>query len=163
MNDINFVKNIDNLGRIVIPMDIRRKLQINTGDVLSITCNDKDILLTKYSSLNSNAKIIDIIKVMVELFSLKVILMDRESVIYSNIVSNVKLSNDIKIMMKNNIKNQMGVLKFQDIVIEDMYSMMPIITNDGVIGGIICIGSDEIQYKMCELISKLVNIELNIT
>ncbi|HAB67422.1 MAG TPA: AbrB family transcriptional regulator, partial [Firmicutes bacterium] len=38
MKDINFIKNIDNLGRIVIPMDIRRKLQINTGDVLSITC-----------------------------------------------------------------------------------------------------------------------------
>ena len=54
MKDINFIKNIDNLGRIVIPMDIRRKLQINTGDVLSITCNDKDIMLTKYSSLDNN-------------------------------------------------------------------------------------------------------------
>ena len=43
-NNVSFVKNIDNLGRIVIPMDIRRKLQISTGDVLSITCNEKNIM-----------------------------------------------------------------------------------------------------------------------
>ena len=58
MNNVNFIKNIDNLGRIVIPMDIRRKLQINTGDVLSITC--LNYLVSGYNSSGSITAMQDI-------------------------------------------------------------------------------------------------------
>ena len=61
-NNVSFVKNIDNLGRIVIPMDIRRKLDISTGDSISISINDNNLMLTKYSSLENNNRIINIIK-----------------------------------------------------------------------------------------------------
>ena len=102
MNNVNFVKNIDNLGRIVIPMDIRRKLQISTGDVLSITCNDKNIMLTKYSSLVNNQKIVEIVKSVVEVFNVKLILTNKECVLYSNIVNfGAKLDNNIKLLIKN--------------------------------------------------------------
>ena len=77
MDNINFVKNIDNLGRIVIPMDIRRKLDISTGDAISISVSDKNILLSKYSSLESNSKIINIIKSFIEEFDIKVIYMNK--------------------------------------------------------------------------------------
>ena len=102
MKDINFIKNIDNLGRIVIPMDVRRKLQINTGDVLSITCNDKNIMLTKYCTLDNNYKIVEILKYFVDAFSLKIILTNKENVIYSNLVSlGSKLDNHVKLLVKN--------------------------------------------------------------
>lgn len=163
MNDINFVKNIDNLGRIVIPMDIRRKLQINTGDVLSITCNDKDILLTKYSSLNNNIKIINILKEFVDILSLNVILVDRENVIFSNVFNETEISKDLKSNLNRCVKNEKGVLSFKDTMIDEYYSMVPIITSDGVIGSIICLGNDEKLYQICELISKIIGVELNIT
>ena len=102
MKNVNFVKNIDNLGRIVIPMDIRRKLQINTGDVLSITCNDKDITLAKYSNLDNNYKIVEMIKSFIEIFNFKVILTNKECVIYSNLVGCLnKLDNNTKLLVKN--------------------------------------------------------------
>lgn len=163
MNDINFVKNIDNLGRIVIPMDIRRKLQINTGDVLSITCNDKDILLTKYSSLNNNIKIINIIKEFVDVLGLHIILIDRESVIFSNVLSDTELSNELKNNLNRCIRNEKGVLAFKDSILDEYFSMVPIITSDGVVGSVICLGQDEKLYQICELISKVISVELNIT
>ena len=94
MNNINFVKNIDNLGRIVIPMDVRRKLNINTGDVLSIIVENKNIVLSKYSSLDNNTKICEILKYYMELLNVKIILMNKECVIYSNVVNiGTKLNN----------------------------------------------------------------------
>ncbi len=46
------IKKIDDLGRIVIPKDIRRKLRIKTGDNLEITIKNGDIVLKKYSMIN---------------------------------------------------------------------------------------------------------------
>lgn len=167
MKDINFIKNIDNLGRIVIPMDIRRKLQINTGDVLSITCNDKDILLTKYSTLDDNFKIIEIIKYFIELFQIKVILMNKECVLYSNVVSiGSKLGNNMKLCVKNgnSIKSQSNEFVFGENKVNGIYNMLPIVTNEGVIGSIVVFGDiNEKGYEMCTLLSKIINLELNIS
>lgn len=167
MKDINFVKNIDNLGRIVIPMDIRRKLQISTGDVLSITCNDKDILLTKYSSLDNNMKIIEILKCFVEVFNIKVILMNKECVIYSNIVNvGAKLDNNMKTLVKNgnSMKAQNSEIIFGENKVNGVYNMLPIVTNEGIIGSLIVFGDiQEKGFEVCSLISKIIMLELNIS
>ena len=135
MNNVNFIKNIDNLGRIVIPMDIRRKLQISTGDVLSITCNDKNIMLTKYSNLDSNSRVVDIVKYFVEIFNIKVMLTNKECVLYSNLVgAGAKLDSNTKFLVKNgnNIKYTKGSGYFGDRKIEGIYNMLPIITSEGI-------------------------------
>ena len=167
MKEINFVKNIDNLGRIVIPMDIRRKLQINTGDVLSITCNDKNIMLTKYSNLDNNYKIVEILKCFVENFNIKVILTNKECVIYSNIVNvGSKLDNQVKLLVKNasTLKNQNLAYIFGENKVSGIYNMLPVVTNEGIEGSIIVFGDEsEKAYEICILISKLIMLELNIT
>ena len=166
MKDINFIKNIDNLGRIVIPMDIRRKLQINTGDVLSITCNDKNIMLTKYSNLENNYKIVEIIKYFVESFNVKVILTNKDSVIYSNLVNiGAKLDNQARLLVKNasTLKNQNQSCVFGENKVTGNYNMLPIVTNEGIEGSIIVFGEDnEKVYDICVLISRLIQLELNI-
>ena len=167
MNNVNFIKNIDNLGRIVIPMDIRRKLQINTGDVLSITCNDKNIMLTKYSSLDNNSRVVEIVKYFVEVFNIKVMLTNKECVLYSNIVgSGAKLDNNTKLLVKNgnNLRYVKSASYFGDRKIEGIYNMLPIITSEGIEGSIIVFGSEEDRsYEICMLLSKLIMLELNIT
>lgn len=45
-----FTRRIDNLGRIVIPMDLRRKLNIETGDDLDIQLNGNTIVVKKASN-----------------------------------------------------------------------------------------------------------------
>lgn len=46
MSYVNF-REIDKLGRIVVPMDIRRKLNMNPGDTLKITVMDNSITIAK--------------------------------------------------------------------------------------------------------------------
>ena len=167
MNNVNFIKNIDNLGRIVIPMDIRRKLQINTGDVLSITCNDKNIMLTKYSNLDNNSKVIEIVKYFVDVFNIKVIITNKDCVIYSNLVGlGAKLDNSTRLLVKNgnNIKNTKSSAYFGDKKIEGIYNMLPIVTSEGIEGSIIVFGDEtDRSYEICVLLSKLIMLELNIT
>ena len=43
------IRRIDDLGRIVIPKEVRRALGINDGDPLEIFRNGNDIVLRKYS------------------------------------------------------------------------------------------------------------------
>ena len=167
MNNVNFIKNIDNLGRIVIPMDIRRKLQINTGDVLSITCNDKNIMLTKYSNLDNNSRVVEIVKYFVDIFNIKVMLTNKECVLYSNLVNvGAKLDSNTKLLVKNgsNIKNTNSFGFFGDRKIEGIYNMLPIVTSEGIEGSIIVFRSEEDRaYEICMLLSKLISLELNIT
>ena len=167
MNNINFVKNIDNLGRIVIPKDVRRKLNINTGDVLSIIVENKNIVLSKYSSLDNNTKICEILKYYMELLNVKIILMNKECVIYSNVVNiGTKLNNIVKqlVLSGNNIRSEKKELIFGNNKVSGIYNMLPIITKDGIEGSIIVFGNDkDNQFIICELLSKIIMLELNIT
>ncbi len=167
MKNVNFIKNIDNLGRIVIPMDIRRQLQINTGDVLSVTCNDKNIMLTKYSNLDNNMKIVEIIKCFIENFNIKAILMNKDCVVYSNIVNiGTKLGGNVKLLVKNgnSIRSQSNELVFGENKVSGVYNMLPIVTNEGVEGSLVVFGEvQEKGFEICNILSKLIMLELNIT
>lgn len=44
------VRSIDELGRIVVPKEIRRRLDINCGDPVEILVENDRIILTKHSS-----------------------------------------------------------------------------------------------------------------
>ena len=167
MENVNFVKNIDNLGRIVIPMDIRRKLQINTGDVLSISCTDKDIKLTKYSSLDNNRKILEMLKYFIEIFNIKLILTNRDYVLFSNVLKiNPKLDGNMHIKVKtgNSMKYMQDSIVFGNTKLDGFYNMVPIVTTEGVIGSLIVFGEQNSRaFDFCQLLTKLIMLELNIS
>ncbi len=49
MKATGIVRRVDNLGRVVIPMETRKVLQINEGDPLEIFVDrDGEIILKKY-------------------------------------------------------------------------------------------------------------------
>ncbi|HDR6245761.1 TPA: AbrB/MazE/SpoVT family DNA-binding domain-containing protein [Bacillus cereus] len=50
MKVTGIVQKIDNLGRIVIPKEIRKTLQLDTGDVLEIFVEEGAIILQKYTT-----------------------------------------------------------------------------------------------------------------
>lgn len=43
------VRHVDNLGRIVLPIDIRRHLDLNTDDAVEIFTEKDRIILRKYA------------------------------------------------------------------------------------------------------------------
>ncbi|MBN1192701.1 MAG: AbrB/MazE/SpoVT family DNA-binding domain-containing protein [Coriobacteriia bacterium] len=48
MNDTGIVRRVDDLGRIVIPMELRRTLGIRVKDPISISVDGEKIILEKY-------------------------------------------------------------------------------------------------------------------
>lgn len=43
------VRKIDDLGRIVIPSELRRALEISSGDALELSCQGDALVLRKFS------------------------------------------------------------------------------------------------------------------
>ena len=48
MKDIGIVRNIDEMGRLVIPKEMRRKMDIDTGDEIEFFIEGDRIVLRKY-------------------------------------------------------------------------------------------------------------------
>ena len=48
MKYTGIVRRIDDLGRIVLPVELRRTLELETGDSLEILVEDNTIILKKY-------------------------------------------------------------------------------------------------------------------
>lgn len=48
MKDTGIVRMVDNLGRIVLPMELRRQLEIGEKDPLEIFVDGSDIILRKH-------------------------------------------------------------------------------------------------------------------
>ena len=52
MKETGILRRIDELGRIVVPKEIRKKLKIREGDNLDIFVSEDNVILKKYSPLN---------------------------------------------------------------------------------------------------------------
>lgn len=48
MKDTGVVRKIDELGRFTLPMELRRKMNIEVGDPLEVFVDDESIILRKY-------------------------------------------------------------------------------------------------------------------
>lgn len=51
---IKFIRKIDDLGRIVIPKDLREMFDLNPGDDIEISADDMYILISKAESKDKN-------------------------------------------------------------------------------------------------------------
>lgn len=54
MRDTGIVRRIDDLGRVVIPKEIRKTLRIKEGDPLEIYTNKDELTLKKYSPFSTD-------------------------------------------------------------------------------------------------------------
>ncbi len=48
MNTPGMIRKVDDLGRIVIPMELRRLLEIESGQLLEMKCEGQQLVLTKF-------------------------------------------------------------------------------------------------------------------
>ena len=48
MKESGIVRNVDNVGRVVIPMEIRKVMSISEGDPVEIVKENNQIILRKY-------------------------------------------------------------------------------------------------------------------
>ena len=163
------VRRIDELGRIVIPKEIRKNLRIKTGDNLEILVNGDDITLRKYSQIEN---VTDIASVYAESFyqvlKYNVIVTDTDKVVaiagnlkkkYLNMGISDKLTSMIERRdsfverKKSSIEISPGLSEF------GYYAVATIINNGDSIGSVIILSLDT---PMLEQEEKLANILANI-
>ena len=62
MRNTGITRRIDELGRIVIPKELRKSMHLKSGELLEIFLSDKDTLsLRKYSQLSNSEEFINVL------------------------------------------------------------------------------------------------------
>ena len=85
MKETGIVRRIDELGRIVIPKEIRKNLRINTGDNVEIYMDENNkIILKKFSTVfGMEEELFNIAKVINEFSGATIIIADTDKIIVS--------------------------------------------------------------------------------
>ena len=101
MKDIGITRRIDELGRIVIPRGIRKVLQIRDGDPLEFFSENGNIIIRKYSPIESISSIAKSIAESISEFTEKpCVVVDSDQVVYVS-------DNKLKDLVGKNISCQL--------------------------------------------------------
>lgn len=57
MKATGIIRRIDDLGRVVIPKEIRKTMMIQEGDPLEIFTEDNNIIFSKYNEINEEEEV----------------------------------------------------------------------------------------------------------
>lgn len=86
MKETGVVRRLDELGRVVIPKEIRKRLKIKNGDMVDIYTSEDVIILQKYHPLNQDILPIKaILESIKKAYNFDLLLFDNSKVIYSTI------------------------------------------------------------------------------
>ena len=158
--DTGVVRKIDELGRIVIPKEIRKNLNIRNGEDVSIFVKDNMIVLKKYERaltikeisqkyINAFKKINDDV----------ILISDKNSIISSSNLEYIdkKIDNNIFNLINERKSEEGTVLNLGGEVINSAYIVSPIIVDTDAIGAVISLCKDRLNEK-----SKIFNNVINI-
>lgn len=123
MNEITFIRKIDDLGRIVIPKELRGKLKLSENENILLKLTENKIEIQKYSYINNYQELInDLLNVFYEIYKIPIRLLDDRKVIIeqgnfqnsdSTIKENILLNSTIigSLEIYNNDKNDTNIKK----------------------------------------------------
>ncbi len=170
MKSTGVTRKIDELGRIVIPKEIRRNLGIRDGESLEIYIDEDSIILKKHFQIQKyediSIKLSDIIKA---IFKIDVIITDREKVIvttYDKDLLQQKISKDLMYLIDNREEldsNEKQSFKFEKKEISGFFTIVPIIASIDSLGLIILLTENKgDNIKIARLLAKILSEKLNI-
>ena len=171
MKTTGIIRRIDDLGRLVIPKELRRSLRIKNGESLEIFVDGEDIVLKKYSPMESiEDAAIKYVDSFNKVIKHSVIVTDKDKVIAASGVlkkkylgKSINEFTDRSIERRDNfVERQKSTISFVDGV-EDFgyYSFSSIVCNGDTIGSVIIISVEspilEHEEKMAVILSKLLS------
>ena len=143
MNQNSYIRRIDDLGRIVIPKDIRKKMRINNNDQLELFINNDEIIIKKSAEKQD---IINYVKTLLDIGNRitgnKYIVTNKDVILASTdaILENNFITEDLKsyILSGIELKNELRklILTFNS-SIEAHYNLIPIVIDSEKSGLII--------------------------
>ena len=154
MKNTGMVRRIDELGRIVIPKEIRRQLMLKEGESVSFFVDQDEIILKKFSLLQGLSHVIDCLLDGLEnkyhniflVTDLKEILMCSSSGLSQ--YQRKKLSNDLSWMISQNriIKEEM--IDYLDA--KHTLTLFPLLYENKVIGSLMMLTQSTPYYMIDE-------------
>ena len=180
MKATGIVRRIDDLGRVVIPKEIRRTLRIREGDPLEIfTDRDGEVIFKKYSPMGELGTVVaELAEALARTAGMSCAICDRDAVIAAaggakkDILEN-SISPDLELVMEQRATYERGVGETQDIAItaNDVYNVIvavPIITDGDVTGCVAFVGeeenasADEVAVKLCQTAAQFLSKRLGL-
>ncbi len=168
MKATGIVRRIDDLGRVVIPKEIRRTLRIREGDPLEIfTKSDGEVIFKKYSPMGElsefSGQYSDVLNRTVDL---PVIITDRDHIVsVSGLSKKEYLEKRISEPLEDIMENRDKFIKRRDndvlYPIENVENkaliVYPVISSGDITGSVIFMESDtkkiatETEIKLCQV------------
>jgi len=162
-------RRIDELGRIVVPKEIRYNLGIRDGEPLEIYVENKSIVIKKYSQIENikdiSQKIADIIS---DSCNVDICISDREKFIASNKQLNTIINNKLDNKYKKLIDDRESYIseKIETIFNISCYvTIIPIITSTDCSGLIFILSktNSKENLKYAKIVQKLIIQKLEIS
>ena len=162
MKSTGVVRRIDELGRIVLPKEIRKVLKIKAGDNLEIFMNDKDIVLSKYNIFDDKKDLFDMLANSVLGYTKKsFIITDTSRIVAgSKYLIDKEVSDDLDtLMFSRNSKIGNKEICICSNVLSSHYCYSSIVSNSDVCGIVVIFG-DTItpsDFELCKFISRFIS------
>lgn len=161
MKSTGVVRRIDELGRIVIPKEIRRNLGIREGENVEIFTDNDSIILKKYYRMSTSCDLAnELCELIYNTFNYKIIITDREKII-AHAGINYELKNHLlsqeylDIIEGREIKHiENEIINLGEYTLKGNFIFIPIISLNDSIGLIIMYNEKELKDELA--IGKLV-------
>lgn len=174
MKSTGVIRKIDELGRIVLPKEIRRNLGIRDGENLEIYVENDHILLKKYSKMQDFSEIVNNLATIVNnTYDIKMIVTDRDKVLYSDVDKiglNQELGEKLLYLIHNRESVSKSILDHYDFGSQKLtgyFLVLPIISSIDCLGLILLYDENkpilDYQFDMLKLIAGIIVSKVDIS
>lgn len=161
-------RKIDELGRIVIPKEIRKNLGIRDGEALEISTNNDEIVLKKYNEVINYKVLCDkLCDLIGNIYSVNILITDREKVVSSTIDNYKNLLLDKEFIelidsRKMLISDKLITKKIGDNEVNGFFSIVPIVVSSDSLGLVIIIDNFNTYDKLAKFVAKILVDKIDI-
>ena len=149
-----FKKRIDELGRIVIPKQIRNNFKINNFDELELNIEKDYIVIKKSIGIEMYKDKLDrLLSLLSSLFDFKIIITDKNNVISSN-YDGINYRNELLVSVNDEKYVETPIIK-------GYVESLPIIVDSNNIGNIYFICNSKLEEKF-EIIKKIREVIIDV-
>lgn len=168
------IRRIDDLGRIVIPKELRKSLRIRNGESMEIICNGNDLILKKYSQIETIKNSIQYyIDVYSSVLKVNIIVTDRNKIVgCSNNIQKKYLEKQINGFIERSIERRDSFAERQKKIFNIIeseeeygyYSFSSIVSDSDAIGGVMLFSDNvisEVNEKQVVILAKIFGEHFN--
>ncbi len=163
MKDTGIIRKIDELGRIVLPKEIRRSLGIKDGEDLEIYVDHQGIYLQKHSRLLLYTDLVlNLCELASQEMNMNLFITDREKVIASSVMEfhGKVLPSKITELLETREEYESHVEEklFSDVASTGYYFIEPILISSDIVGFVVLVNDQPFLSYMKNFAKFLVKI-----